>query len=87
MYHLCVQNTNHNNQPPYNGGTDCYTRRNNKKVSLEHNLRFLTRNPARPQDKELDAQKLATHDMIMEADNKDHDKEEFSTFQTVLKKG
>ena len=32
-----------------------------KKVSLEHNLKILTKNPARPQDKELDAQKLATH--------------------------
>ena len=44
-----------------------------KKVSLEHNLKILTKNPARPQDKELDEQKLATHNMIMEADNKDQD--------------
>ena len=57
-----------------------------KKVSLEHNLRILTKNPARPQDKELDEQKLATHNMIMEADNKDQDKLEFSTFETVLKR-
>ena len=53
-------------------------------MSLEHNLKILTKNPARPQDKELDAKKLATHNMIMEADNKDQDKLEFSTFETVL---
>ena len=29
-------------------------------VSLQHNLKILTKNPARPQDKELNAQKLAT---------------------------
>ena len=57
-----------------------------KKVSLEHNLKILTKNPARPQDKELDEQKLATHNMIMEADNKDQDKLEFSTYETVLKR-
>ena len=55
-----------------------------KKVSLEHNLEILTKNPARPQDKQLAAQKLATHNMIMDADNKDQDKLEFSTFETVL---
>ena len=32
----------------------------------------------------MDLQKLATHNMIMEADNKDQDKLEFSTFETVL---
>ena len=57
-----------------------------KKVSLEHNLKILTKNTAQPQDKELDEQKLATHNMIMEADNKDQDKLEFSTYETVLKR-
>ena len=38
----------------------------------------------RPEDKELDAEKLATHNMIMETDNKDQDKLEFSTYETVL---
>ena len=55
-------------------------------MSLEHNLKILTKNPARPQDKELDDQKFATHNMIMEADNKDQDKLEFSTYETVLKR-
>ena len=55
-------------------------------MSLEHNLKILTNNPAGPQDKDLDKQKLATHNIIMEADNKDQDKLEFSTYQTVLKR-
>ena len=42
---------------------------------------MLTKNPAWPQDKELDEQKMATHNMIMEADNKDQDKLEFSTYE------
>ena len=35
---------------------------------------ILTKNTARPQDKKLDAEKLATHNTIMEAANKDQDK-------------
>ena len=54
-----------------------------EKVSFEHNLQMLTKNPDRPQDKEWDAQKLATHNRIMVADNKDQYKLEFST---VLKR-
>ena len=38
----------------------------------------------RPQDKDLDAEKLTIHNMIMETDNKDQDKLEFSTYETVL---
>ena len=49
-----------------------------EKVSFEHNLQMLTKNPDRPQDKEWDAQKLATHNRIMVADNKDQYKLEFS---------
>ena len=36
------------------------------------------------EDKELGAEKLAMHNMIMEADNKEQDKLEFSTYETVL---
>ena len=38
-----------------------------KKVSLEHNLQILKKKQARPQDKELDEQKMDPHSMIMEA--------------------
>ena len=50
----------------------------------EHNLKILTKNEARPQDKEIDAEKLALHEMIMQTDNKDLNKLEFSTYETVL---
>ena len=55
-----------------------------KIVSLEHNLKILTKNATRPQDKELDAEKLALHHMIMQTDNKDRNKIEFSMYETVL---
>ena len=44
-----------------------------KKISLEHNLQILKKNKARPEDKELHEQKMVTHKMIMESDNKDKD--------------
>ena len=54
-----------------------------KRVSLEHNLQILKKK--RPQDMELDEHKLDTHNMIMETDNKDQDKLEFSSYEAVLK--
>ena len=42
------------------------------------------KNAAGPQDKELDAENLATHNMTMATDNKDQDKLEYSTYETVL---
>ena len=50
-----------------------------KKVSLEHNFKIFTKNETRPQDKEIDAENLALHNMIMQTDNKDLNKLEFST--------
>ena len=44
----------------------------------------MTRIETRPQDKEIDAKKLALHEMIMQTDNKDLNKLEFSTYETVL---
>ena len=55
-----------------------------KRVTLEHNLKIFLKNPARPEDKELNEQKLRTHNTIMENDNKNENLLEFSTFETVL---
>ena len=54
------------------------------KVSLENNFKILTKNAARPQDKELNAEKVALHNMIMQTDNKDQEIIEFNTYETVL---
>ena len=54
-----------------------------KKSSLEHNIKILTTNETRPQDKDLEAEKLALHDMIMQTDNKDLNNLEYNTYETV----
>ena len=55
-----------------------------KRVTLEHNIKILTKNQARPEDKELNEAKLKTHNTIMALDNKDENLLEYSTFETVL---
>ena len=53
-------------------------------MTLEHNIKILTKNKARPEDKELNEEKLKTHNAIMALDNKDENPLEYSTFETVL---
>ena len=55
-----------------------------KRVTLEHNIKILTKNQPRPEDKELNEQKLKTHNTIIENDNKNENLLEYSTFETVL---
>ena len=47
-------------------------------------MKIFLKNQARPEDKELNEQKLRTHNIIMETDNKNENKLEYSTFETVL---
>ena len=55
-----------------------------KRVTLEHNIKILTKNKARPEDKELNEEKLKTHKSIMALDNKDDNPLEYKTYETVL---
>ena len=41
-----------------------------KRVTLEHNIKILTKNQPRPEDKELNEEKLKTHNTIIANDNK-----------------
>ena len=53
-------------------------------MTLEHNIKILTKNKARPEDKELNEEKLKTHKSIMALDNKDDNPLEYKTYETVL---
>ena len=55
-----------------------------KRVTLEHNLKILKKNQARPEDKELNEQNLSTHNIIMDNDNKNENLLEYSTFENFL---
>ena len=55
-----------------------------KKVTLDHNIKILTKKDVRPQDKELVVEKQELHDRIMARDNKELDPLEYKTYRTVL---
>ena len=52
-----------------------------KRVTLEHNIKILTKNKARPEEKELNEEKLNTHNSIMALDNKDDNPLEYKTYE------
>ena len=54
------------------------------KVTINHNLKILTKNPVRPHDTLLAAKKQKLHDEIMVSDNKDQDPLKYTTYSTVL---
>ena len=69
---------------PRHGGISSKPRRN--KTGNTGTQTTNTKKKNRPEDKELNEQKLVTHNTIMETDNKEENKLEFSTYKTVLKR-
>ena len=55
-----------------------------KKVTLDQNIKILTKNYVRPQDKDLVEEKQALHDKIMAKDNKELNPFEYKTYLSVL---